>query len=394
MMIGGVVTARILGKTGFGEFGMINSTILMISTFASVGLGLTCTTHIARYRRSDVPRAERILGMMLIAALIAGSFMALALALGAAPLAARVLNAPQLTSGLRLAAFVALTGTIVGVLRGAMAGFEAFRSMAIVDASQGLISLPLRIAGVYFLGLRGAVLALVVNSLVRLALYSLALRQVTARHAFRANFADAKEEVGTFWAFSLPAMGSSMVLAAVQWCSGAMLVNTRDGYAQLGLFNAANQWRILLGVLPAMCSRVTVPILAERLGGGDRKGSTRVISAAFFVPLVAITLAVTALVVARGSIMDLYGAGFEEGTIILVVLALTAIAFAVIDPSKSYLAVIGRMRVNIMLDLAWAGLVLGLFWHFSHLGAYGLALSLLTASLLRAGCAIVILVRR
>ena len=42
-LVTSIVTARILGKTGFGELGIILSTASMFGVFAGFGMGLTAT---------------------------------------------------------------------------------------------------------------------------------------------------------------------------------------------------------------------------------------------------------------------------------------------------------------------------------------------------------------
>ena len=56
-----VIIARILGKTGFGELGMIQHTVSMFGIFTGLGLGLTATKHVAEFRSTDPSRAGRIM---------------------------------------------------------------------------------------------------------------------------------------------------------------------------------------------------------------------------------------------------------------------------------------------------------------------------------------------
>jgi O-antigen/teichoic acid export membrane protein len=64
MLVATVAVARLLGKTGYGELGMIQSTVGMFGVFAGFGLGLTATKHVAELRQSDPIRAGRILGAL------------------------------------------------------------------------------------------------------------------------------------------------------------------------------------------------------------------------------------------------------------------------------------------------------------------------------------------
>ena len=45
-----VIVARILGKSGYGHFGIIQSTVGMFGVFAGFGLGQTSTKYVAELR--------------------------------------------------------------------------------------------------------------------------------------------------------------------------------------------------------------------------------------------------------------------------------------------------------------------------------------------------------
>ena len=49
MLAAWVLVARMLGKTGYGELGMIQSTVGMFGVFAGFGFGLTATKHVAEF---------------------------------------------------------------------------------------------------------------------------------------------------------------------------------------------------------------------------------------------------------------------------------------------------------------------------------------------------------
>ena len=68
MLLAMMLVARFLGKTEYGELGMIQSTVGMFGVFAGFGLGMTATKHVAEYRRKDPERAGRIIAMAWIVA--------------------------------------------------------------------------------------------------------------------------------------------------------------------------------------------------------------------------------------------------------------------------------------------------------------------------------------
>ena len=78
-LLSSILVARLLGKTGFGELGMIQSTVGMFGAFAGFGLGLTATKHVAEFRQKDPVKAGRILALANIIALASGGIMTVAL---------------------------------------------------------------------------------------------------------------------------------------------------------------------------------------------------------------------------------------------------------------------------------------------------------------------------
>ena len=125
-----VIVARLLGKEGYGEIGMVQSTIGMLGVFAGFGLGATATKYIAEFRTKDPTRAAHIANLTILISLITSGLMAI-MCLGMSGwLAEKTLNrvdlSPLLAAG-ALLLFVSIPG---GVLLAALAGFEAFKERA------------------------------------------------------------------------------------------------------------------------------------------------------------------------------------------------------------------------------------------------------------------------
>ena len=130
MLLSSIVVARILGRQQFGEFGIINNTIGMFGIFAGFGLGMTATKYVAEFRGKDPARAGRIIALSSLVAMGTGALVAAVLLLIAPWLASETLSAPQLTGLLRLSAGFLFFSALGGAQTGALAGFEAFRTIA------------------------------------------------------------------------------------------------------------------------------------------------------------------------------------------------------------------------------------------------------------------------
>ena len=246
MLCATVLVARMLGKTVYGELGMIQSTVGMFGVFAGFGLGLTATKHVAEFRQSDPARAGRIIGLSGLFAMGTGGVMALALFIFAPWLAEHTINAPHLANVLRIGAIILFINALNGAQTGALAGFEAFKTIAHVNLFVGLISFPLLVCGAYFGGLRGAVWALAINLCFNWLFNHLALRKESRRYKVPFSFRDCIREWPVLWKFSLPAAINSGLVGPVSWACFALLVRQPKGYSEIGIFTAALVFQGLL----------------------------------------------------------------------------------------------------------------------------------------------------
>jgi O-antigen/teichoic acid export membrane protein len=389
MLIATVLVARMLGRTAYGEFGMIQSTLFgMFGVFAGFGLGLTATKHVAEYCKSDPERAGRIIGLSGLFAAATGGSMAVALLIFAPWLAEHTLNAPHLTGALRIGAVILFAHAINGAQTGALSGFEAFKSIARVNLFVGLIAFPILICGARFGGLTGAIWALALNLGVNWLLNHVALRREMRRFGVPFTFRQCSREWPVLWRFSLPAVLSAALVGPIDWSCAAMLVHRPNGYSEMGVYSATNQWQIAMLFLPWVLGGVMLPVLSEQFGKNDKKQSAGTlifaikINMLFVLPLVLVTSLVSP------QIMNLYGEGFRDGWPTLVVVSLTAGLIAVHTPVSQFLAASGNMWPWLVMNVGWAlTFVIGTLLLLDH-GSLGLATSRAVAHVLQTAWAL------
>ncbi len=373
MLAATVLVARMLGRTVYGELGMIQSTVGMFGVFAGFGLGLTATKHVAQFRQSDPGRAGRIIGLSGLFAILTGSLMALGLFIFAPWLAEHAINAPHLTGILRIGALILFISALNGAQTGALAGFEAFKTIAYVNLFAGLISFPLLVSGAYFGGLTGAVWALAINLGFNWLLNHLALRKESRRHNVPVTLRDCGRELSVLWTFSMPAALSGVMVGPVNWACAALLVNQPEGYSEMGIYSAANQWFAMLLYLPSLLSRVMLPVLSEQLGRNEIKQSMKVMIFAIKMNALLVLPLVLFVGIASPYIMNLYGAGFRSGWPTLVVVLLTAGLLTVQTPIGQIIAASGKMWLGFAMNSGWAiTFIVGTLLLLDH-GSLGLA---------------------
>jgi O-antigen/teichoic acid export membrane protein len=368
-----------LGRTGFGELGVIQGTVGMFAAFAGFGLGLTATKHVAELRVSDPNRAGRIIGLSSLVAWGSGGLMATLLFLVAPWLATHTLAASHLSGLLRLSSLLLLVGAINGAQTGSLAGFEAFRRIAQINLGAGVISFPMIAGGVWLWGLEGAVLGLVASQIVNCLMNYCALRAEATRNAVRLTWTGAAREWNILWRFSLPALLSGVMIGPVNWLCSAILVNQPEGYGAMGLFNAANQWRQAILFLPAMLGSVALPMLSNLQGAFNTESYQKVLRTNLglsFGSAFALALPVSLL---SSWIMASYGVAFVAGGNVLIVLCLVSIIMATLNVVGQAIASEGRMWFGFILNAIWGAALVSSCFAFREQGALGLAFANLVA---------------
>jgi O-antigen/teichoic acid export membrane protein len=276
-LVSSIICGRLLTKTGFGELGMIQSTVGMFAVVAGLGLGMTATKYVAEHRSDDPQKAGRLLALTSAVAVISGAIMSIALILLAPLLSVNSLAAPKLAGPLALAAGMLFFGAVNGAQTGALSGFEAFRTIARVNLLSGLLSFPLVVIGVWRWGLNGAVAGLVLSVAVNCLLNNLAIRKECAAAEVPYVFRGCWHEWPVLWRFSLPAFLSAAIQGPVIWLANTVLVHQPAGYGELGVVNAAQQIRTMLLLIPSLAFAPVLPILSH-LGekqGEDASGLVR-----------------------------------------------------------------------------------------------------------------------
>jgi O-antigen/teichoic acid export membrane protein len=291
MLAAWVLVARMLGKTGYGELGMIQSTVGMFGVFAGFGLGLTTTKHVAEFRRSDPERAGRIISLSWLVAMATGGMMALGLLVFAPWFAEHTINALHLAGVLRIGALILFINTLNGAQTGALSGFEAFKAIAYVNLLVGLISFPILVGGAYFGGLTGAVWALAVNLCFNWLLNHMALRNEARRFRVPLTFRNSGRELSVLWRFSLPAVLSGAMVGPVNWACNATLVNQPNGYNEMGIFTAAHVFQNLLIFASGMLNAPLMSMISNAgTNASDKLGTVNMLSSWILGVVIAIPL--------------------------------------------------------------------------------------------------------
>lgn len=353
-----VLAGRLLGTTGFGEIGMIQSTQGLFGVVAGAGLGLAATKFVAEHRSTDPARAGRAVTLANTIALVSGAVMALVLLVLSGAIASGVLNASHLTRELQVATGLVLFGTINGVQTGALVGFGDFRTLAILNGIRGVCLCVFLIVGIEWGGVLGGVIGLILTEAITVLANHVALRRLVPEPLGWPDRGVAGSELMTMCRFSGLSLLGSIATMSAMWFANVVLVAQPDGYASLGVFNAAERWRQLLLFLPASFSPVILTMLSNLHGRSDRDAYRRLFGLNLAVSLAVVAVPSVGVILCASPAMGLFGPEYHAGGTTLAILSASAVAVALNNLLGQVLvsqgAIMGRFLLDCLLAAALA----------------------------------------
>jgi O-antigen/teichoic acid export membrane protein len=380
-----IMAARLLGKEAFGELGMIQSTIGMLGTFAGLGLGLTATKYVSEFRSADPLLAQKVIALSFEVALFSSTLCCFGL-FAYAPYLANTFHAPHLVLALRISSGLLFFNALAGAQTGVLSGLESFIVISKKSLITGIIQFPIMAVAVYFGRLHGAVWALVIIAGLALVINHGYLHSAARAVGIEVHYFSRHLDWRILWNFSLPAFLSNLVMGPATWVANTMLVNQPGGFGEMGLFNAANQWRSAILFLPTVIGQVVLPLTSSLQGGSDRQSIRRVLLAAMVTSAGCALPTLVFLSMFSNQIMSWYGKGFDRHGSVLVLTAGTAFLLALMTPVGNIIVATGRMWLAAAMN-AGLGLVLvcsASYFLQQHMGAKGIAAAYLVAYLAHA----------
>lgn len=370
-LLAGVVCARYLGRSQYGQLGVILSTANLFSTLGAMGLGVTATKHVAELRRSDPERAGRIIGMTRATAIVAGLAFSAAFLVLSGWLSRTVLRAPELTGLLRVSAGILFFTSLNAYQAGALTGFEAFKPLAAANLIRGA-SVPLLVIGAAYWGLPGAVLASIAVAATSCVANAAMLGRECRRYHIRIDARPNLEELRILYRFSFPVLLATVSSTPAVWLSTAAVART-SGFAEIGIFNAAMQWQAAILFITNAVGVLGLPMLSSAVSERNISKYKRLMGLNFVLTSGSALLAAIPICMAAPWIMRTYGSGFEVGTKVLLIVAASTVLTAMSVTVGHAIWSLNAPIAGVMFALLRGCVLVGSAFALARFGALGLA---------------------
>lgn len=381
LLLSSVIISRILGAEIYGEVGIIRSTVNMFTAFAGMGIGLTATKYISEFKSTNAVKAYKIIKISNFVTFLTGGVLALVIVIFSQDIANQI-NAPHLKLEIQLSAFILFFNTLNGVQTGILAGFEDFKSIAINNLSAGIFSFVIQIIFTYLWGLFGAIIGFGSNFFILWALNKISVDNNMEPFNNIENKGSIFSEINVIWKFSLPAVLSGIMVGPVNWICNMFLVNQSDGYTQMALFDAANQWRITILFIPTALSQIILPMLSSSVNNSEKFYA--ILRKNMILNIVISLVVAFIVIICSPLIVKMYNDEFYNLYSPLVILVSSTILITVNNVIGQYFASKEKMWIGLLLNTFWAITFISISYILiveSNLGAKGLAISFLISYL-------------
>lgn len=366
-----ILIARIMGKEGYGEYGLIRNTVMMFSAFASFGLGITGTKFIAQYIESDPSKASRIASLTMSFAAFMGIIVTILSFTFSDLIATKTVQAPYLVNDFRIASFILLMSALNGAQTGILFGLKQFKTDAKINVINALISFPIFIIGAYFYGVRGSIIAYTITNFTLCIQYQLAIKSLIQKKTISLNLKEGFKEWRLLYIFSLPAALSGLIIMPVKWCSDVMLVNT-SGFSAMGIYSAA---LIINTIVVVAANTLNAPFIAFM--SNDKTQNSLIEKMNILMPwFLGIMIGLPFLCFPElGSYIfgkEYQGEEFNK-TLLFVILFMMIIMY---KQGMNRIFITQNMQwVNLLANILWGIILLIGFYYLKGYGSIGLAIS-------------------
>lgn len=372
-----IVLARYLGPKEYGVYTLVLSLVGVVAGVSHLGQNTALQKFLPEYFVRDRARGGAILADTIV---LVGGILAIvctAFFFLSGWIASSIYHEPSLIHVFEFSALLVLFLSLFNLASSVVAGLLDFKSysMAVVIRSAGFFVLGW--AGVWLLGLYGALSGQLLAYTLGLAFLTWAGLKATRRRFPRTvRTAFSRSILKEIFSFAFPAFLAGMLVGPAYWWANTLLARD-SGFVQVGLFGVAFVLARLIMVVPSSLSVPAVSFMSETYASSERNGFALLVGQN--VRLVwALTLPISlgCALFSPWIVTLLFGSAYRDAIPLIGVMCLAALLMAINNVIGSAIAASGRMWQGFAINLFWLAvfLVSGLLL-IPRWGSFGLAIS-------------------
>lgn len=392
VLVAGIICAHILTKEEYGQLGMVRSTINMFVAIGVAGLGVTATKFIAQYKFESPSKIQKIVSLTNQFAIVTGFVVSGIIYFFSQTIAVTILHAPDLSPSIKAGALLLFVTVMNGAQNGTLVGLEDFKSIAINTLLGSIAESVFMLIGAYYGGVFFAILGFGIGYIVLYITNQTAIRRHLRYLGLEYRYDRiTAEDWKILLNFSLPAALSSMIVAPTLFVIRTVLVRN-SGFENLAIYEAAEQWRVIILFIPSAICQVVLPILSS-LSTVENNTFWKVLRLNIGLNAGIATIITLIVCLLAPFIMHLYGSMYVSDSITLMILSASTIFSSMASVVGAAIQSRSKVWNGLFFNVLWSFVVvlLSIFFVKSGYGARGIALSVLVSYTIHTGLQLIYL---
>jgi O-antigen/teichoic acid export membrane protein len=266
-----IFITNIVSVSDFGQIGLIKSVIVTFSLFSLASFGVTATRYVSLYKESDKKKTSRILSLTYFSTLSISLLFLLLIVLFTKTFAIEILNNGSLISESLIIAVAIFFSALNGYQNGALAGFEKFKAISIVNIVQGVLAIPILYFFTAFYGVLGYCIGMALLFIVLFFSSLFFLSKAKKEYSIKIDYKNISKEVEIIREFSVPSFLSGFIINPTILVCNNILVKSENGFASMGVYEAAFNFSIIAMTFNAMFGQVLYPFAIKLFTQKNKK---------------------------------------------------------------------------------------------------------------------------
>lgn len=319
-IIASIYVAKITGADAFGAYGMLKNFVLSLAVFSTFGLGYTATKFVAENRMSP-NRLRIIIKNSNKVTFILSLIITCALFFSSKEVAQYLFKNLQLDTPVKIIAVWLFFNALTTLQQGILAGFGFYKIIAKINTYIGVFSFIITIIFTKVWLLEGALTALLISQIFN---FLLNFKVINQELRSASNNEDSILEIGDYSIYNLIKISFPITLNELSysffgWLSSYLIIIYYN-YSQLGIYNAAMQWYMIIIFIPGVLRNVVLSSLSS-----NRGKEINIVKQMLWINFITSISIAFVIFIFSSMITKIYGTSFEGVETVINILSLCAV---------------------------------------------------------------------
>ena len=375
-----IIISRVVGITEYGAYGLLFSTVGLVSSAAGLQMGLPAILYVSRYRHTDKYKVAGVISVIQRFGWFACAALVLLSTFYADEVARNLFEDPKYKGIVLLGACIAAVSILSGLQDGIAQGFEIFKTLAKLKSATAVLSLLLIVPAAELFGLQGVLAALLAGLLAKYIILSCMVRRIRRKEAIpRRGTGIRFRSLVTSIAF--PSVAVSILAGFAGWLGMFRLSRQATGFDGVAIVNTGLQWCGPVLLVAASLGSVAIPAFSRLISAGDEGRSRQLRGLLIRVNLGLSFGAALVLIVFSKLVLSLYGPGFSIGRFPFSLIVLSAVPMVLANVYSQELLGAARLWRILVLYLPHITVLVLCYWLLiPQFGALGYGVSSLVGA--------------